>query len=221
MGPEWVTAAATVVAFGWAVFLYRQTVREKQERVPRLVMSNQFREPIRVGAGEDVPQPQWRRDGVWHQSQLPSTAEEFLVERRDPYAGEPVVDVAAYDLWVLSVLVSNHSDEAISDVYIGLGGSAKSGRAASMTRVDVVFPGEAIPCVVYAEARKDDSPQWWDAEIAFSDSGGVSWSRRGALAIHRNWLPPAMDPPSIRERLRSATRWLAWRAFRIRRNLRW
>lgn len=214
--PQWVSGVGTLVAFAWAVFLYRRSVADKRLEVPRLVVG-------RIEA---------RR--LYEAGRLFSTSQIFEVdgEQRPFEAAKPGAlathrqgddYIAKVGVRFLLVRVANHSTESVSQVHV-YSYTARTGARGQM--IDVLDPGESRLVVLTTVHRHPDYDKFEPA-LRFVDAAGRRWSRRGQGPV-RKWTPEVVTsldsfvpPDTLYRRLKRSRRRL-WRlAVWVRYSARW
>lgn len=215
--PQWLTLVATVLAFGWAVFLYRQSVREKRIAASRLVYVMPVGQPEAFDVGHELlldPPPQQRVAGE-------SGPVRFRVPPITPHSGlrirkfdNQVVAVATEPGVFQRVAVTNGSEEVVTSVAVEVRLSMpKGGSPGHFSVVSYLAPGATF----YAEIRWT-TPEFrsnpWPAPpaVSFRDGSGRHWLHRAGHPVEES---DEFDRWVVTD-VKNAWKWIKHRAYKIK-----
>jgi len=186
--PQWVSALATLIAFGWAVFLYRRSLRDRRLEQPRLVYALPISDtrPFDVG---DVLHPTPRVRVVLDNATTLAELSTRPVKPDDPDLEQ---DVDEGDIFYrarrpggcLRVIITNDSSEVITDVEVAAVLSRGEEPVGTFRCAEYLAPGS----VHRAEVRWfNDTYSAFTAEAApwvgFKDGFGRRWEHRTGSPI--------------------------------------
>ncbi len=174
--PQWIGGVATFLALGWAVFLYRRSLRERRADGPRRVYAVRFNKPFAFKAGFNLN---------WHlQVHSPNlTYSEVAVAESSALYGQGPDDLLAYpatqDGVALDFRVVNGSEEVITDIRVGVWNQAKSPdlRGIFLAR-GFLGPGESFLAQVRVGTSEGENPEELLPCIEFVDASGIRWSHK-------------------------------------------
>ena len=197
--PDWVGGIGTVVALGWAVFLYRQSVREKVREGPRRVYALPVGEAVKRDAGQPI-----HADGSL--AYLPGAVDESNDERGQ------ISYRAAENGALHHVVVRNDSEDVITHVRLTM--STAKGEHLFKSRPSfwphIEPDGERSATVFVTKGDLNGHVLYVDARpgVLFQDAVGRAWEHGLVHPLRQVRGPLETRSQRLRRRLR------AWRERR-------
>lgn len=216
--PQWITAVGALLAFGWALFLYRQSILAQRESAARSVYPVRLAERnvaanTPVTFGDDV-------HDIFVHSDTPREA--YVVETPVPSNPMRVTIVPTEVIRTITATAVNGSDEVISKVRFEI--ASVGGRILREFDEEVshINPSKSttVALLIPQYRSKDGEPYTLVGTtigITFTDSSGRRWRRVAEWPVEESEDPywSGWRPRSLRGDLQRARHWASMRARRL------